>query len=142
MRAALKVNGSATFAMSFGQMAEIVFMVSMPLFFVRLGAEVDCWRGDAGGVVRYGLFAAAWDGKVAWIGPGRDRAARICYDFFFVTGMIYVDRSPHKEIRSQAQGFWCSSRRGWACSSSAGVWMAGGLCTPEAAKTLQKQAAN
>ena len=33
------VNGSATFTMSFGQMSEVIFMIIMPIFFVRLGVK-------------------------------------------------------------------------------------------------------
>jgi MFS family permease len=30
----------------------------------------------------------------------------VCYDFFFVTGMIYVDKKSTSAIRGQAQGFF------------------------------------
>jgi len=29
----------------------------------------------------------------------------VCYDFFFVTGQIYVDKKSSPAVRGQAQGF-------------------------------------
>lgn len=96
---------NATITMSYGQMSEIVFMLLMPLFFARLGVKWMLAAGMAAWVVRYGLFSAAAEGKVAWmtlIGIALHGGA---YDFFFVTGSIYVDRVAPREIRGQAQGF-------------------------------------
>ncbi len=99
------VNNSATFTMSFGQMSEIFFMLVMPLFFVRLGVKWMLLIGMLAWVVRYGLFSAAAGNDVMWMIIIGILLHGICYDFFFVTGMIYVDKAAPKEIRGQAQGF-------------------------------------
>ncbi|GJM19158.1 MAG: MFS transporter [Phycisphaeraceae bacterium] len=99
------VNESATFTMSFGQMSEVIFMVLMPLFFARLGVKWMLAVGMLAWVVRYGLFAAAADDNIKWMVLGGVLLHGICYDFFFVTGMIYVDRDTPAKIRGQAQGF-------------------------------------
>ena len=96
---------SATVTMSFGQMSEIFFMIAMPFCFVRLGVKNMLAVGMLAWVTRYGLFAAAAEQHVLWMILIGVVLHGICYDFFFVTGMIYVDKKATKEIRSQAQGF-------------------------------------
>jgi MFS family permease len=86
-------------------MSEIVFMLLMPLFFVRLGVKWMLLVGMAAWVARYALFAAAADDKIKWMIFLGVLLHGICYDFFFVTGMIYVDKKATADIRSQAQGF-------------------------------------
>lgn len=98
-------NLSPTFTMSFGQMSEVVFMVVMPIFFARLGVKWMLAAGMLAWVVRYGLFAGAADGNVMWMVLLGVILHGICYDFFFVTGMIYVDKKSPSSIRNQAQGF-------------------------------------
>ncbi len=98
------VFDSATFTMSFGQMSEIFFMVAMPLFFARLGVKWMLLVGMASWVLRYGLFAIGADDSVMWMIILGILLHGICYDFFFVTGMIYVDKKAPEEIRNQAQG--------------------------------------
>lgn len=99
------VNDSAVLTMSFGQMSEILFMLVMPLCFARLGVKWMLVIGMGAWVVRYGLFAGAAGDEVMWMILGGIVLHGVCYDFFFVTGMIYVDRAATKEIRGQAQGF-------------------------------------
>jgi nucleoside transporter len=115
--------------MSLGQMSEIFFMLVMPLCFARLGVKWMLLVGMAAWVVRYGLFAFAAshaplaDGAVlhaiaqygvwgAIVGDGVHPLVLmgillhgICYDFFFVTGQIYVDGIAPPRIRGQVQGF-------------------------------------
>ena len=96
--------------MTFGQMSEIIFMLVMPLFFARLGVKWMLAVGMLAWVVRYGLFAGAWGatGPVAdlkWFVLAGVILHGICYDFFFVTGQIYVERAAGPDIRGQAQGF-------------------------------------
>jgi nucleoside transporter len=92
--------------MSFGQMSEIFFMLVMPLCFARLGVKWMLAVGMFAWVVRYALFSSAADDQVKWMVLGGIILHGICYDFFFVTGQIYVDNKAGAKIRSQAQGFY------------------------------------
>jgi nucleoside transporter len=88
-----------------GQMSEVVFMLLMPLFFLRLGVKKMLIVGMAAWVLRYALFALAAPGAVFWLIIGGILLHGVCYDFFFVTGQIYVDKKSTPEVRGQAQGF-------------------------------------
>ena len=93
------------FVMGFGQWAEVVFMLIMPLFFARLGVKRMLAVGMLAWVLRYGLFSYGAADQVQWMILGGILLHGICYDFFFVTGQIYVDQAAPKEVRAQAQGF-------------------------------------
>jgi nucleoside transporter len=90
---------------SLGQMSEVIFMLLMPLMFARLGVKRMLMLGMAAWVVRYGLFAAAAPGAVFWLIAIGILLHGVCYDFFFVTGQIYVDKKSTPAVRGQAQGF-------------------------------------
>ena len=93
------------FKMTFGQMSEIFFMLVMPLFFARLGVKKMLLVGMLAWVVRYALFALGAPAGVLWMIIGGIALHGICYDFFFVTGQIYVDKEAPVALRGQAQGF-------------------------------------
>jgi nucleoside transporter len=88
-----------------GQMSEVIFMLLMPLFFARLGVKKMLLFGMLAWVVRYALFALGAPDSVQWMIIVGIAIHGICYDFFFVTGQIYVDKKSTEKIRGQAQGF-------------------------------------
>ncbi len=92
------------FQMTFGQMSEIFFMLLIPFFFRRLGVKWMLLIGMLAWFVRFTLFAgAAIDGIYVMILVGI-LVHGICFDFFFVTGQIYIDKKTSKAIRGQVQG--------------------------------------
>ncbi len=92
------------FQMTFGQMSEIFFMLLIPFFFRRMGVKWMLFVGLATWFVRFGLFAGAAVEGVYWMILLGIIVHGLCYDFFFVTGQIYIDKKTAPEIRGQVQG--------------------------------------
>jgi len=109
--------------MTIGQMSEIFFMLVMPVFFVRLGVKWMLLVGMIAWAVRYYLFAYGDPGDKMWMLYIGIALHGICYDFFFVTGYIYVDKKAPDAIRASAQGFITLVT--WGIGGFIGTWLAG-----------------
>lgn len=90
--------------MTMGQMSEIIFLLIMPFFFKRLGVKKMIIIGMAAWILRYLLFAYGNNEAMVWMFYVGIILHGICYDFFFVTGQIFVDKRAPENLRNSAQG--------------------------------------
>jgi nucleoside transporter len=90
--------------MTGGQFSELFCMLLIPWFFRRLGVKYMLVAGMLAWTVRYILFAYGGTGDRIWMLWGGILLHGICYDFFFVTGQIFIDRKAPLGLRAAAQG--------------------------------------
>jgi nucleoside transporter len=106
-----------------GQMSEVLFMLLIPLFLNRFGMKTTLLVGMFAWAARYVLFAFGnANGLVALLLVGIALHG-VCYDFFFVSGQIFIDTKAGKEIKSAAQGLITLATYG--VGMLIGFWAAG-----------------
>ncbi len=94
-----------TITMNWGQAAEMLFMLAVPLALARVGVKWAMTIGLAMLVVRYAAFLLGEMYNIQALYFVAILVHGLIFGFFFVGGQIYVDRKAPKEMKAQAQGF-------------------------------------
>lgn len=90
--------------MSLGQAAEVIFMLLLPFCYKRFGIKNILIIGLLAWIIRFVFFGYGNADTGAWMLYGGIILHGLCYDFFFVSGMIYTDHKAGEKIKAQAQG--------------------------------------
>lgn len=106
-----------------GQMSEVLFMLMIPVFLQRFGMKTTLLVGMLSWAVRYVMFALGNAGGGAWLLIVGIALHGVCYDFFFVSGQIFIDSKAGKDVKSAAQGLITLATYG--VGMLAGFWLAG-----------------
>ncbi len=109
--------------MTMGQMSEIIFLFAMPFFFKKLGVKKMILLGMLAWLIRYIMFSLGNVESLVWMLYLGIILHGICYDFFFVTGQIYVDTKAPSNLRSSAQGMITFATYGFGMFI--GTWFSG-----------------
>ncbi|CAN5424054.1 nucleoside permease [soil metagenome] len=90
--------------MSLGQFSEVFFMLLLPFAYGRFGIKNILILGLLAWIIRFLFFSYGNADSSEWMLYGGIILHGMCYDFFFVSGMIYTDEKAGEKIKSQAQG--------------------------------------
>jgi nucleoside transporter len=125
---------NATGKQTIGQMSEVLFMLLIPVFLIRLGMKVTLLIGMLAWALRYVLFAFGNAHGSSYLLILGIALHGVCYDFFFVSGQIYTDSKAGAQHKSAAQGLITLATYGlgmligfWAAGKIDDLYLFGGV---------------
>lgn len=97
---------NANALISLSQMSEALCILLIPFFLKRFGIKTVMCLSMFAWVLRFGLFAVGNPGSLVWCFIASMIVYGIAFDFFNVSGSLYVDQKTSPAMRSSAQGLF------------------------------------
>jgi MFS transporter, NHS family, xanthosine permease len=92
--------------LSISQISETLFVLTIPFFLARFGIKKVMLISIFAWVFRFGLFAAGDPGARLWMLVLSMIVYGMAFDFFNISGSLFVDRESESSIRASAQGLF------------------------------------
>lgn len=102
----------STIIMSVSQISETVFILAIPFFLKRFGIKNVMLFAMIAWVLRFGLFAYGNPGDGLWMIILSCIVYGLAFDFFNISGSLFVETETDSSIRSSAQGLFMMMTNG------------------------------
>lgn len=102
----------STIIMSVSQISETLFILAIPFFLKRFGIKQVMLISMLAWVLRFGLFAYGDPGAGFWMIILSCLVYGMAFDFFNISGSLFVESNVDAKIRSSAQGLFMMMTNG------------------------------
>lgn len=115
----------STIVMSISQISETLFILAIPFFLKRFGIRNVMLFAMVAWVLRFGLFAYGNPSGGLWMIVLSCIVYGMAFDFFNISGSLFVETSTDSKIRSSAQGLFMMMTNGFGAvlGSQVSGWM-------------------
>ena len=114
---------NANALISLSQTSEALCILLIPFFLKRFGIKKVMMISMLAWVFRFGLFGTGDPGAGVWMFVLSMIVYGVAFDFFNVSGALFVDQNTDRDIRSSAQGLFMLMTNG--LGASIGTYVAG-----------------
>ncbi len=97
---------NANALISLSQMSETLCILLIPFFLKRFGIKGTMFVSMLAWVGRFGFFGIGNPGELVWLFVLSMIVYGVAFDFFNVSGSLYVDQETDSSMRSSAQGLF------------------------------------
>ena len=114
---------NANALISISQISETLCILLIPFFMKKFGIKKVMLIAMFAWVFRFGFFGLGNPGSGVWLFVLSCIVYGVAFDFFNISGSLYVNENTDKDIRSSAQGLFMLMTNG--LGASIGTWAAG-----------------